>query len=178
MAKLCIFILPKTAEERYNLAKSIPYLGFNINDFCYKIAGLYSFYKLWFAIKTKDKKIINKFKANYSIPGKNIEEALTYYIDNSFDNNFKIKPAFDKDDKTFKLQIYTHNNQLNAALFQLYNLMTLDDISTDENENLKFQHLKECNYCKNIFWAKDSKGKYCSPRCRKNAWYHKNKNTK
>ena len=151
-------------------------LGFNINNFCDKIADLYSNYKLWSAIKTKNKDIINEFKANYSIPEKNIEETLIYYIDDSFDSNFKIKPAFDKKNKTFKLQVYTHNNLFNAARFQFYNLMTFDDIFTDENGNLEFKHLKECNYCKNIFWAKDSKGKYCSPRCRKNAWYHKNKN--
>ena len=92
-------------------------LGFNINNFCDKIADLYSNYKLWSAIKTKNKDIINEFKANYSIPEKNIEETLIYYIDDSFDSNFKIKPAFDKKNKKRYESVDRRTQRRNSCCF-------------------------------------------------------------
>ena len=163
--------IPYETEKDKDLFRRYYTVGFKIKDFRCKLAYLYNKVQLWLALIENDKDEILKYKSILSfndISNKSLKNAL---VDDSGLYNFNLIPTYDKEKDNFKLQVLT-NSLYEAGLFQFFILLT-KEIEKDENGKLK--HFKMCEYCNKFFWANDSKQKHCNSKCRKNAWYHRNK---
>ncbi|MFW5795137.1 MAG: hypothetical protein ACOCV1_06595, partial [Bacillota bacterium] len=148
--------------------KNIENAGISIATFRRIIVMFNARFNFWHATIYNDQETLDKLKIFEILFGK--DKKLTSkerLLDLFFTKDYRIKPEYNEESDEYELMIYA-NSLIEVAEFQFYNLLT-------KEENYNKKHINICNYCGDYFWSNDSRQKFCTSKCRKNNWYHKNK---
>lgn len=152
----------------------IPQALLELDHFRYKVAWLYTHFKVWHSLYSGQSKggVLEEYANRNLVKEESTREAAAVLLGAEITmrlNNSRLTSEYNKESGSFTLGIRAQN-LFDIAYFHLANLLTMKDATIQ-------RHLKTCNnpQCNHLFWSEHGHSRYCELCDRRTIWSRKKK---